>query len=175
MLAGCASPYEKGKSAADVPANIDAIYLQQVYVADLTINKPDLAAETTPSKDSLEMLNVVKPSVVNQLTNFGYKIVEDSHEKADIAMKCGVRYHGYWPLSADLMYTWCKVYDLSGAPIFQFFAVDQRGLIDYALGPTISTLAAKEARDTVIKVVNEMRKGTKAAPVHAAAIKKEGV
>lgn len=174
MLAGCVSPYVKGKSAADVPANIDAIYLQNVYIAD-PYGKGDPVADDKPSQSSQEMLRVAKPSMVNQLTNFGYKIVEDSHEKADIAMKCGVRYSGLWPLADDQLYTWCRVYDVDGAPLLRFMTYDERGLINFALGPTTTEVAAKQAREMIIQVVKELRKGTKAAPVHAAAIKKEGV
>ncbi|HEU5048154.1 MAG TPA: hypothetical protein VFT64_09970 [Rickettsiales bacterium] len=176
LLAGCVSPYEEGKSAADVPANIDAIYLQKVYIA-APFTKPgvDPVADDKPSKSSQEMLSVAKPSMVSQLTNFGYKVVEDSHEKADIAMKCGVYYAAVWPLANDALYTWCRVYDVGGTPLLKFLAYDERGVIQFALGPTTTAVAAKEARETIIKVVKELRKGTKAAPVHASAAKKEGV
>ena len=162
-----ASPYTKGKSPADVPSHINTVYLEKVYISSGdTETNGDPKEATDPLQESRDMLVIAKPTIVSQLTNFGYKIVENPKATADIGMKCGVRYLQLWPLANNNMTTWCGIYDIAdmaGAPLFRMATTQERqsGLVTIMVEASRSDMAAQEARDVVIKVVDEIRKGTK--------------
>jgi hypothetical protein len=89
LTAACASsPYEAGKSAADVPAKIDVIKLDQVASHSGGFG-PDVdnSVDPHPSQNDSEVMSVVKAAVVSQFENFGMHIVEDGTRSPDLRVR----------------------------------------------------------------------------------------
>jgi len=174
IVTGCTppSPYAKGKSASDIPAHVDVIALKEVAMAYGQEKNGDPKPDANPSENDREVTVVVRRNIVSQLTNYGFKIVENPQEKADVGLRF---YIGYmperWPLVGRLASVVGIIDDTDGTTLFKTSAMKQNstGLIGAMVGPSRDEMVSEVARETVIKIVTEMRKGTKNnTPVTAA-------
>lgn len=175
LLSACAfppSPYESGKTTADVAAHINVISIKKIFLyggeADDPSKdsgphqKPDLLEEKDPSSNDQEVLAIAKTSIVNQLTNLGYSIVEDDKADADIRMSFAV---SYIPERVFFVHRQVGVqglvYNLDNSLIFKLGAGEASSA--GAFGSMVQSrdeLVSDCARKAVINVVTEMRKGT---------------
>lgn len=166
-LVACAnSPYPEGKSIADVPAHVDVIQLRPIQALDGMTSAeksklPEKKAE--PSQNDLEAIDIVKKAVVSQLTNYGYKIVEDN-EKADLALQYYVDYIPEYGLLINRTAS-VSAYALlpnSDEILFRQIKVDgnRNGLIG-ALFSSRDGMLSGVASSVTIKTVEELKKGTK--------------
>jgi hypothetical protein len=173
LLAACASsPYEQGKSVADIPSHIDVINLKRVFLyggeADDPLkdagphNKPDPLEEKDPSTNDQEVLAIAKTNILSQLTNLGYTVVEDDKTKGDVAMSFAV---SYMPERVLFVHRQVgvqgMVYDPNGNLLFRLG--QGKASAGGAFGSMVQTrdeLVSDCTREAVVKVVTEMRKGT---------------
>jgi len=176
LTAACAtpSPYEPGKSAADIPARIDVIRLEKL--ADLDVWKsgsdPEKRIDLAPSDNDREVLAVAKRAVVAQFENFGMHIVEDCSRKPDLRIYV---YVGYTPEMGLLVHRAVSVgvfvRDQDDTPILKEWAgrLNGNGVID-AIFTSRDTMVAGVAQQAVQATVKELQKGTKgsAAPIPSA-------
>ena len=172
-LAACASPYEEGKSPADVPAHIDVVNLKAVSMTPLDPKDLHLAAnefrdkqqqDAALSQNDQEVLSLAKANIVSQLTNFGYKVVEGDEAKSDIWMTYTVHYQPEILLVNRSVLIEGRVYDTTGGPVFRLFQRNRPavgGLLGVLLEPSRDEMVSTTARDSVVKLVEEVRKGTK--------------
>lgn len=174
LLSACASqpsPYESGKSLADVPAHVDVINLKKVFLyggeADDPLKdsgphqRPDPLEEEDPSSNDQEVLAAAKVSIVNQLTNLGYSIVEDDKADADIRMSFAVSY-----IPERILFVHRQVgvqglvYNQDNHLLFKLHT--NKASTAGAFGSMVQSrdeLVSDCAREAVVKVVTEMRKG----------------
>ena len=170
-LAACASsPYEEGKSFADVVTNVNVIRLNDVYMAThSTAANGEPEREEDPSTNDQEALHATKMNVVSQLSNFGYTVTEEPHAPADIGMSFFIRYQPErWPLVSRSATVIGRVYDVKGASLFHMEENRNNetgnllgNLLTAVGGTSRDEMIADATRSVVIKIVNEMRKGTK--------------
>ena len=173
VLSACASsPYAEHKSAADVPAHVNAVYLKRVYMVDPWARddkggtgadaKADPAEDADPSQNDREVVALAKANILSQLTNFGYTTVESETAPADITMSFFVNYQPErWPLVNRSVFVAGRAYDRQGASLFTMATRDQSaGLIGAVAGASRDEMVAAATRKTVVKLVDEMRKGT---------------
>lgn len=174
LLAACstASPYEATKTSADVPAHVDVIHLKRVFLyggeADEssqdseTHRKPEPLEERDPSSNDREVLAMAKANILSQLTNLGYRVVEDSHAAADVGMSFAV---SYMPERVFFVHRQVGVqglvYDSKDNLLFRLGQgkASAAGLFGSMVQPR-DDLVSECTREAVIKVVEEMRKGT---------------
>jgi hypothetical protein len=174
LLSACAStsPYEAGKTSADVAAHVDVINLKKVYLYGGEADdpqaksgphqKPDPLEETDPSTNDQEVLAVAKTNIVSQLTNLGYSIVDGDKADADIRMSFAV---SYIPERVLFVHRAVGVLGLVYAPdghlLFRLGA--GKASAGGAFGSMVQSrdeLVSACAREAVVNVVTEMRKGT---------------
>lgn len=167
LTAACASsPYEVGKSAADVPAKIDVIKLDKVssyngaFDADV-----DKTIDPTPSENDTEVMSAVKAAVIAQFENFGMHIVEDGQRPPDVHVRLYVSYQPELGLFIHrAVVVGIRVLDTDDTPLMRKAAgrVMSGGLIGSMLVAR-DDFAANVARKVVIDTVGELQKGTKPA------------
>lgn len=170
LLGACAarSPYEAGKSAADVPARIDVIKLDKFAPLELWTRGGDLEARVDgkPSDNEREVMAVAKQAVVAQFENFGMHVVEDDSRAADVRIRV---YVSYVPEAGLLVHravrVTIRVFDTDGTPIVMLGAarLNRNGIID-ALFTSRDAMVADVARQAVQNTVKELEMGTKKAP-----------
>lgn len=165
MVTGCApaSPYAAGKSAADVPAHADVIALKEVSMAYGTQENGQPKADPNPSINDQEVTAVIKRNIFSQLTNYGYKIVEPT-EPSDVSMRFYIYYiPERWPLIGRSVSVIGTIEDANGAPLLSTLAHYQNtsGLVGAIADGSRDAIISSTARDAVIKLVTELRKGTK--------------
>jgi hypothetical protein len=165
-LAGCAvSPYDEGKSVADVPANVHAICLKQFYV---TSGAPYVDGEPpgdpSPSESNLEVLSIAKGDVIADLTAAGYKLVDDPHGSCDLRLKVSTYYQPErWPVIQRSIFVIMIVYGSDDVRLFRAAGVrfNNFGLIGAVAGPSRDDMVSATARDAVDNLLAELHKGTK--------------
>ena len=179
LLSACAqNPYFPGKTASDVPSHVDVVYLKDVYITTYggestkdPMSEPN--RDMTPSDNDKEVLALAKASILSQMQNFGYVVTEDQSKPADVAMGFYVSYQPErWPLIDRAVGINSKLYAIDGTPLFKMYAgrMNSVGLIGALAGPSRDDMVSEAAREAAVKVVTEMRKGTKdgkPAPVSA--------
>lgn len=170
LVAGCAapSPYEPGKSTADIPAQIDVIKLDQVADINGWSSDPDWdkRIDPAPSDNDREVMALAKNAVVAQFENFGMHIVEDDSRAPDLKIKLYVAYQPEVLIAHRGVIVFIRVFDTEGSPILKMAKARMvtGGFID---GLVISVLTSRDgmvtdaARDAVQATVAELQKGTK--------------
>ena len=170
VLAACASappsPYEKGKSSADVPARIHAIKLKPLVMSNQGNNQPPRDLSTNDQ----EVLALAKANIVSQFTNFGYKIIEGDRNKGDISVAFVIDYQPDYVLVSRQAKINGMVYDTDGSALFHAEAAAQNNGGGSLLGAVVASamgsrdeMVSAVARDVTINIVNELQKGTKNA------------
>lgn len=166
-LAACAGAgYAPNRSASDIPAHIDVIKLDQVYMSNssaevTSLNDP--SQDISPSQNDQEVTSVTRANILNQLTNYGYKVVEDSSQ-ADLTMRFFINYQPErWPLVGRSVVVLGRVYNNGNDLIYSVRTHQENsiGLIGAVVGASRDEMVSDTAREAVVKLVDEMRKGTK--------------
>lgn len=122
--------------------------------------------DSNPSQNDQEVLALAKANVVSQLNNFGYSVTEDAAKKSDLAVRFYVSYQPErWPLIDRSVSISGKIYELSGPPVLKISTIRMNsvGLIGALVGPSRDDMVAEASREVVVKIVDELRKGTKEA------------
>ena len=183
LLAGCqSSPYQTGKTAADVPAKIDTVELTGItYLVndakpiraddDLTGQAGgavDNRPQREPSDSERAVSEAVKAAIIDQFENFGMHVVEDGSRKPDL--KVGLTL-AYTPELGLLIHRSISVtltaMTPEGQPLLSF---TQAAMSTGLLGSLIVSrddMAQKVARILIVKTVQELQRGTK-TETHAA-------
>jgi len=189
LLGACTqSPYFPGRTPSDVPSHVDVVYLKNIYITtwggeNVSDPKSEPNRDMTPSDNDKEVLALAKANILSQMQNFGYSVTEDETKAADAVMGFYVAYQPErWPLVDRSVGISGKLYALDGTPLFKMYVgrVNSIGLIGALAGPSRDDMVSDAAREVAVKVVTEMRKGTKdnkpvaAQPVAAAAAGVEG-
>lgn len=170
LLSACAqSPYFPGKSASDVPSHVDVVYLKSVYITTWggestkdPLSEPN--RDMAPSDNDKEVLALAKANILSQMQNFGYTVIEDQSKPAEVAMGFYVSYQPErWPLIDRAVNISGKLYALDGTPLLKMNAgrINSVGLIGALVGPSRDDMVSEAAREVAVKVVTEMRKGTR--------------
>lgn len=167
LTAACASsPYETGKSAADVPSKIEVVKLDTVASFNGGFGSDvDNSIDPHPSQNDSEVLTVVKAAVVSQFENFGMHIVEDGTRSPDVLVRLYVSYQPELGLFIHRsVVVGIRVLDTDGAPLLRKGAakVMSGGLIGSLLVAR-DDFVAEVGRNAVIGTVKELEKGTKQA------------
>jgi hypothetical protein len=170
MTSACTpiSPYAKGKSAADIPANIETInvLVTNGYGVDKNDN-PKI--DTTATPNDKEAAAVARKAVLNQIKSYGYRAIEDPKAKADVSLGLFLYYiPERWPLIGRVVSVSGVIYDEDRNVIFKTAVSDQNtaGLIGAVAGPSRDEMVSSVARTVTVTLVKELQKGTKnTAPV----------
>jgi uncharacterized lipoprotein YajG len=177
LLAGCqSSPYQTGKTAADVPAKIDTVALTGItYLVndakpiraddDLTGQAGeavDSRPRREPSESERAVSGAVKAAVIDQFENFGMHVVEDDSRKPDL--KVGLTL-AYTPELGLLIHRSISVtltaMTPDGQPLLSFTqAAMSSGLLG-SLVVSRDDLVQSVARALIVKTVQELQRGTK--------------
>jgi hypothetical protein len=163
-MQACSSPYAEGKSAADIPAQIDVVDVKQISLVGGTESNGDPKMDLTPSQNDQEVLAVAKRAIMNQLGNYGYKIVEGPQHSADVEVRFFVNYMPErWPLVDRSVSVLAILDDQDGKTMFKAnaFNGNSAGLIGAAIGSSRDEMVASTAQQAVVTLVTEMQKGTK--------------
>jgi hypothetical protein len=124
--------------------------------------KPEALDEVDPSQNDQEVLALVKSNVISQLTNLGYSVVESDSAKADIKMSFAV---SYMPERVILVHRMIGVrgfvYNKDGDLLFKLLTLktSTAGVFGSML-QSRDELVSECTREAVVKIVDEMRKGT---------------
>jgi len=173
VLSACASsPYDTGRTSADVPSHVDVINLKKIFLYGGEApdplkdsgphQKPDPLEEKDPSTNDVEVLAVAKANIVSQLTNLGYTIVEGDTTESDVKMSFAV---SYMPERVLFVHRQVGVqglvYSPNGNLLFRLGAgkVSAAGAFT-SMVQSRDELVSECAREAVVNVINELRKGT---------------
>lgn|SRR5208282_2574534 len=168
LLAACApkSPYEPGKSAADIPEKIDVIKFDKFAAIDLWKSGDDWEQriDAAPSTNDQEVMAVAKASVIAQFENFGMHIVEDDSRKPDLKIHVFVGYQpelGYYVHRQFAI--GIQVLDADDSKILHEAAghYNAHGLLD-AIFQSRDGMIGDVSRQVVLQTAAELQKGTKA-------------
>lgn len=172
-LSACAapSPYFEGKSAADVPAQVDVIRLKGVEMIDnggwsLYDDKGEFKIAKNLSQNDQEVQSIIKRSILNQLNNYGYKVVEDDKTKSDVQMQFFVNYIPEYGIIVNrTVGIFGFLHDQNDQRIFRHLAgdVNTNGLLG-ALLTSRDDVVSAAAQKVTVQMVTEMQKGTKGKP-----------
>ncbi|GGF25818.1 hypothetical protein GCM10011611_34850 [Aliidongia dinghuensis] len=165
LTAACASsPYEAGKSAADVPSKIDVIKLDKVASFNGGFDSDvDKSIDPNPSQNDSEVMSAVKAAVISQFENYGMHIVEDGTRPPDVRVRLYVSYQPELGLLVHRsVIVGIRVLDTDGTPLLRMGAAQAMslGLIG-SLIVSRDDFVTAVARDAVIGTVGELQKGTK--------------
>ncbi len=175
VLAACDGlTYQNGKTASDIPANVQTVSLKSIYLvggdAKQTFLGPSASAdsnnpqpEASPSQNDLDVLAVARDSVIRDLAGAGYRVV-DANAPADVGIQFFVSYQPeMWPLVNRHLAIAGTIYDARGVFLFKILSheVNAFGLIGAAVGDSRDEMTASTAKDVIDQISTELHKGSK--------------